>query len=393
MKGPLGPVRFQSDVSGEDNESYASIDYSERSSDSDSSISPRPSRRFGWRACKAKIGSDPNALAGAACFAWFINGLIVYTQRPWGADKEPYTIIESLYIMAQIITTVGYGDQCPVCPRGMLYTCFYILFAILVLSSLLTALTEHVLKRQQKVMESAIKTSFGIHASDAQGSKFGALNRRELDQSTADETSMNDVDLPQGWKNLLSHFVLWLLCVIVGALFMFLHPGELPDDEGGVKMIKAFYFSIITLTTVGFGDICPQTQEGKLFAAFWMLFGVTSFGLFVSSFSAVFMARRSSERLKAKDRHQILKMMDRDNDGKVGQAEFLAYMLHKHGIGDAVGVDSLCDIIQVITAEFKALDADDSGELEFTELSRFDDNFLVRHKSGIGDQLGLQQLH
>lgn len=387
-------VSFKKTADGEDDESYASIDYSERdSSDSDSSHTTRRGR-CGWRACKTLLSSDPNALAGAACFAWFINGLLVYTLRPWGADKQPYTIIESLYIMAQIITTVGYGDQCPVCPRGMLYTCFYILFAILVLSSLLTALTEHVLQRQQKVMEGAIKTSFGLQGgtSEAEDS-MGPRTRKIAPLRNEAAPGMSNVNLPQGWKNLMWHSILWSLCVIVGALFMFFHPGELSDEEGFTKLIKCFYFSIITLTTVGFGDIVPQTQGGKLFCAFWMLFGVTSFGLFVSSFSAVFLARRSAERLKTKEGAEILRHMDRDNDGRVGHSEFLAYMLHKHGIGDAVGVDSLKEIIEVISSEFKSLDADDSGELELDELTRFDDNFLLRHKSGVGDSLGIHGLH
>lgn len=373
------------DVSADDDTaSYASIGYTDDSSGSDSVTSRGESGRFSWRAFKHLLESSPKALAAVCFFAWVTWGLILYTMRPWGAEKKPYTFIEALYIMAQIITTVGYGDQTPVCPGGMLFTCVYILVAVVVLTSLLSALTEVVVKRQQHVMEIAIKKSFGIKASSSTPKSRGPRFR-------TDSSLERNVDLPRGWANLLLNFGIWSLCVVLGAMFMFFHPGELPDEEGRGKMIKSFYFSIITLTTVGFGDITPTTQGGKLFCAFWMLFGVAAFANFVSSFSAVFMARRESQRLKSSSRSAILKEMDVDNDGKVGQSEFLAYMLAKHGIGDTVGAGSLCDIIQIITKEFNDLDKDKSGTLEFSELKRFDDEFLLTHKSGIGTQLDLGQ--
>lgn len=38
--------------------------------------------------------------------------------------------------------------------------------------------------------------------------------------------------------------------------------------------LNAIYFSTITLTTVGYGDITPQTEIGKLFTIFYVLLGV-----------------------------------------------------------------------------------------------------------------------
>jgi voltage-gated potassium channel Kch len=36
----------------------------------------------------------------------------------------------------------------------------------------------------------------------------------------------------------------------------------------------SFYFTIVTLTTTGFGDISPETRVGKLFTAFYLLVGI-----------------------------------------------------------------------------------------------------------------------
>lgn len=44
--------------------------------------------------------------------------------------------------------------------------------------------------------------------------------------------------------------------------------------------IDAFYFSVITIATVGYGDFSPQTNLGKLFTVGYILVGI---GLFVTT--------------------------------------------------------------------------------------------------------------
>lgn len=45
-----------------------------------------------------------------------------------------------------------------------------------------------------------------------------------------------------------------------------------------LSWLDSWYFSTITLTTVGYGDITPQTALGKLFTTFYVLFGVGIIG-------------------------------------------------------------------------------------------------------------------
>lgn len=40
--------------------------------------------------------------------------------------------------------------------------------------------------------------------------------------------------------------------------------------------VDAFYFSVVTLATVGYGDLAPKTEAAKLFTAFYILFGTTA---------------------------------------------------------------------------------------------------------------------
>ena len=52
----------------------------------------------------------------------------------------------------------------------------------------------------------------------------------------------------------------------------------------GWSPLDAFYFSSITLTTVGYGDLSPATNAGKLFTVFYLFTGI---GLIVGFLNAV----------------------------------------------------------------------------------------------------------
>lgn len=42
----------------------------------------------------------------------------------------------------------------------------------------------------------------------------------------------------------------------------------------GWNYLDSFYFSVITLTTIGFGDFSPQTTGGKIFTMIYVLIGL-----------------------------------------------------------------------------------------------------------------------
>ncbi|MGB1449756.1 MAG: potassium channel family protein [Flavobacteriaceae bacterium] len=64
----------------------------------------------------------------------------------------------------------------------------------------------------------------------------------------------------------------------------------------GWSWIDSLYFSIITLTTIGYGDFSPQTTLGKLFTIAYIIVGV---GMILGFINAVF-HHYKSEREKTK---------------------------------------------------------------------------------------------
>jgi hypothetical protein len=53
----------------------------------------------------------------------------------------------------------------------------------------------------------------------------------------------------------------------------------------GWRFLDALYFSVITLTTVGYGDLAPATDLGKMFTVLYLLVGLGAVAAFVTGLS------------------------------------------------------------------------------------------------------------
>ncbi|RAJ17128.1 ion transporter [Olleya aquimaris] len=61
-----------------------------------------------------------------------------------------------------------------------------------------------------------------------------------------------------------------ILCVILGTVMYLIESGE---DSGFTSIPRSVYWAIVTLTTVGYGDIAPVTSLGQLIASLIMIIG------------------------------------------------------------------------------------------------------------------------
>jgi len=65
--------------------------------------------------------------------------------------------------------------------------------------------------------------------------------------------------------------VLMLIVVIAAMMFMFEHEAQ-PEAFGSI--LQSIWWSVVTLTTVGYGDVTPITFSGRILAIIIMLLGV-----------------------------------------------------------------------------------------------------------------------
>lgn len=57
---------------------------------------------------------------------------------------------------------------------------------------------------------------------------------------------------------------------------------------------QGLWWAWVTVTTVGYGDVVPSSDAGKLFGAFLILLGVGLFSLLTASFSAFFISKEET---------------------------------------------------------------------------------------------------
>ncbi len=68
---------------------------------------------------------------------------------------------------------------------------------------------------------------------------------------------------------------------------------------------EAVYFSIVTMSSVGYGDILPQTMLGRLFAMVFIVLGAVTFLSFVGRATELMLNRREEES-KRKKLHMLV---------------------------------------------------------------------------------------
>lgn len=81
------------------------------------------------------------------------------------------------------------------------------------------------------------------------------------------------------------------LAVSGGAIGLFLVESNAPDSKV-TKLGDAFWWAIVTVTTVGYGDIYPVTVEGKIIASILMIVGIAILGVLISTIGTSFIESR-----------------------------------------------------------------------------------------------------
>lgn len=250
---------------------------------------------------------------------------------------EGWPLITCLYVMTQIVTTIGYGDITVVHPGTKLFMGFYVMVVLVVFAYYLNLFASNMVSWQDEGIRRHLRMLEGGDNATVTH-KFGALN------------------------SLVAACALFLVVLTFGIVFFRLSEHcscgfgddyvsgcdsttyELCSATGGkvIGWIDSFYMSSITLSTVGFGDYHPRSQMGQLVAIIWMLLGVGVTANFLAAAIAFFYQSQSKSEFDAMDFLQDLSRdkfneIDMDGNGSLTKGEFVAYSLVKY-----MGVSADC---------------------------------------------------
>ena len=82
---------------------------------------------------------------------------------------------------------------------------------------------------------------------------------------------------------------LLIVMVLGGFIVIYLETGPITEKE------TPFWWAIVTMTTVGYGDYYPATPEGRFFAVIIMFAGISLVSLLTATISSIYVAKRIRE--------------------------------------------------------------------------------------------------
>jgi len=264
-------------------------------------------------------------------FSYLLVGVAFYSIA------EQWNVGDSLYFTVVTLATVGYGDFAPTLWYTKLATILYIFIGITGAAYALSLVGSYLLKRQEELLE---KMKNKGHESEITPKKNKFLP--QLTGATRD-----------------------IVFVLISLVFIFSLGTAFVSLNEGHTFVDSLFWSVVTCTTVGYGDIPLRHRSTRIFAVFFILIGTFALANAIGTLANIFVeAQQQKIRdkiIKRKLSVNSLNEMDADKSGSVNQQEFLEFMLVKTGRVSQENIDE-------IKAQFKALDVDNSGTLDKNDL-------------------------
>eukprot|EP00419_Tripos_fusus_P037104 CAMPEP_0172780122 /NCGR_PEP_ID=MMETSP1074-20121228/202767_1 /TAXON_ID=2916 /ORGANISM="Ceratium fusus, Strain PA161109" /LENGTH=466 /DNA_ID=CAMNT_0013617093 /DNA_START=24 /DNA_END=1424 /DNA_ORIENTATION=- len=302
-------------------------------------------------------------------------GLLLYwgTGYAYGKYRAGWDIVDSVYFLVVTISTVGYGDFAFSSLDNdvdKLFGAFYVFFGVVIIGVaagiIIQTLEAKAEEKINRLREQHHEVEFD----------FGHQPAFNLEQETR-----------RVFLDILWSLAMIGISLVIGTATMMQLENWCASD--------AFYFSMITITTVGYGDILPTNPKAKLFVSFYILFG---FGVLANSLSAIGAFPSRIQQLRKLDKS--LSLLGESFDAKhlsalcsctevtsirsraqiaksqsapyIDRSEFVLWQLLKQ---DKIQMDDIQRCVQV----FDKLDYDGSGSLDQTDIDlylsqRSDDN-------------------
>jgi potassium channel subfamily K len=306
----------------------------------------------------------------AAIAIYFLMGTFVFSQF-----LEPnWSVIDSLYFSMTTLTTVGYGDLVASSRGGSigkLFLLFFNIYAVCISVSALSVIAKLALSHQKNLLMKAKERARNqlIKIFDAEEDDEDEYDAEEDDEddeqcrwidNILDDKCVAD-DRPLSilsvlYRAIKNHSFNFVVLMIMAAVLQRIEKWSLID---------ILYYWNSTATTIGFGDVSPRTQLGRLIAVIFVPLSVVTLGEVIANCFAFITSRASAKAEKDFLRREItltdLEYLDINDDGKVCEMDFVTFMLVAM---QKIDKKTMTDLKRL----FKALDVGKDGYIQKEDL-------------------------
>ena len=125
----------------------------------------------------------------------------------------------------------------------------------------------------------------------------------------------------------------YLMAMAVGVVFfcgIIIYFIESPHENSEIKtLVDAIWYATATVTTVGYGDVVPVTQEGRIMGIVMMFVGIFIFALIISRLGAILIGSqlKKRERLDSQEKKIIIEKIQSIEKLEKQEFELLIGML------------------------------------------------------------------
>lgn len=266
-------------------------------------------------------------------------GVVIYWfNRRQFSVRETHPVIDALYFCIVTMCTIGYGDITPNSPTTKLFSVFFVLVGFGFIDILLSGMVTYVLDLQENHLLRTVKAG-----------------------KQEDQAKSVLIDVKKGRMRIRMKVALALgvvvLCIGVGVGVM-----HFVEKLGWVDSL---YLSVMSVTTVGYGDRAFTSLSGRCFASVWLLVSTLAVArafLYLAEARIDKRNRLLAKRVLGQDMtiSQFL-AADMDNNGFVSKSEYVIYKLKEMGkVSDK-------DIL-LICKKFDQLDTGNCGKITLADL-------------------------
>jgi Ca2+-binding EF-hand superfamily protein len=311
-------------------------------------------QRFSKKACTVKYCT-------ALFLLYFVTGTLVYTFL-----FEKWSMKDSMYFIVVTFTTCGYGDLTPDSFAETIFTTIFLLVGVLVLATVAFGIIfENLFEAYETILERA-KSKTGKKFLQKFDHGRSSVSSFSSSCTGGDEHAIlsccggkSDCNMTI-WRNMIQE------CAAVTPLLLLLILSAIVIGKiEGWDIYSTLYFTAVTATTVGYGDVAPRTESMRLFCVFFIPFavGVTAelFGRMTGVYLKYKREEAENEFLNSRLTLADIDRMDRNGDGIVVKDEFMRFFLVSMGKVTHEELDRL-------EALFQKLDASHDGKLSIDDL-------------------------